>query len=172
LLCKKSSRRPSICWTAVLSHHRAYRSVHGGSTGSVQILYPLASFPQFFIPLEYVGESKRFKILHCLRLRPCVFRYSALPAVLWVPPFPPQASRLSPFSAFLAPPYSPLARESSVVRPFPLRLYSRLSGTFPFTVLWPVLTSGRSAGEPKVRHHCMGCSGVLSPCAYRPDLPR
>ena len=37
-ILSKSSRRPFISWTAVLSHHRAYRSVHGGSTSSVQHL--------------------------------------------------------------------------------------------------------------------------------------
>ena len=32
----KSSRRPFISWTAVPPHHRAYRSVHGGSMVSMQ----------------------------------------------------------------------------------------------------------------------------------------
>jgi hypothetical protein len=34
LLKMESSRRVPINWVAVLSHHRAYRSVHGGSMGN------------------------------------------------------------------------------------------------------------------------------------------
>ena len=93
----------------------------------------------------------------CCTVSVCGLAFSALSALLWL--FGSTLSSTlqpdSPFLLFWLPMNTPLARETPIVRPFPSVRVPVISGTSPFQVLWPLLTSGCSAV-----HHCMGCSGL------------
>jgi len=127
---RESGRRPSIIWTAVLPHHRAYRSVHGGSTVPCVSALPVLWFQSLiFGALEVSLSSTLRSSFSCFRIT-AIAHQSTFHSLPMLPLFGPSRSA-------------------------------------PFTVLWPLLTSGRSA-----IHYCMGCSGIIFPCAYRSDLPR
>ena len=92
-----SSRRPPIIWAAVLSHHHAYRSVHGGSMGSC--VYPHCLFHGFqsllLGALEVSLSSTLLSSFSCVCITAISYQ-STFFSLLWLPLFSPSRSVCSP----------------------------------------------------------------------------
>jgi hypothetical protein len=124
-LCSlKSSRRLPIIWAAVLSHHRAYRSVHGGS---MNCAVPLTTC---LYPDIQVITGNHF--VHTVPF--CAFPYPNARRSLRSLGFHPPLLKSAGFHRFLPSlrcPYLPLTLEASIVQPFPFSSF-HLSGGPPY----------------------------------------